>query len=91
VWKGKHCGRDVAVKVMRTFSNIDLQKIIGVGCCCLLFPCAGALTDSCAEVLQGGRNMESPSTSECHAANRSDDVRDPVRCGNGLDGEWKYQ
>jgi hypothetical protein len=30
VWKGKHCGRDVAVKVIRTYSNSDLQRIIGV-------------------------------------------------------------
>ena len=30
VWKGEHCGRDVAVKVIRTYSNSDLQKIIGV-------------------------------------------------------------
>ena len=30
VWKGKHCGRDVAVKVIRTYSNEGLQKIIGV-------------------------------------------------------------
>lgn len=32
VWKGEHCGRDVAVKVIRTYSNADLKKIIGVGC-----------------------------------------------------------
>jgi hypothetical protein len=32
VWKGKHCGRDVAVKVIKTYSNSDLQKIIGVNC-----------------------------------------------------------
>ena len=30
VWKGEHCGRDVAVKVLRTYSNSDLQKVIGV-------------------------------------------------------------
>ena len=30
VWKGTHCGREVAVKVIRTYSNSDLQKIIGV-------------------------------------------------------------
>ena len=30
VWMGKHCDRDVAVKVIRTYSNSDLQKIIGV-------------------------------------------------------------
>jgi len=30
VWKGKHCGRDVAVKVIRTYTTSDLNKIIGV-------------------------------------------------------------
>jgi hypothetical protein len=30
VWKGKHCGQDVAVKVIRTYSDDDLQKIVGV-------------------------------------------------------------
>jgi len=30
VWKGECCGRDVAVKVIRTYSTSDLQKIIGV-------------------------------------------------------------
>jgi len=37
VWKGEHCGRDVAVKVLRTYTNGDLQKVIGVSCwlCCL--------------------------------------------------------
>ena len=30
VWKGEHCGQDVAVKVIRTYSDDELQKIIGV-------------------------------------------------------------
>lgn len=32
VWKGEYCGREVAVKVIRTYTGSDLQKIIGVGC-----------------------------------------------------------
>ncbi|KAF9791125.1 kinase-like domain-containing protein [Thelephora terrestris] len=32
VWKGKHCGQDVAVKVIRTFSNSDFGKVIGRFC-----------------------------------------------------------
>ena len=32
VWKGQYRGRDVAVKVIRTFSNSDLAKVIGVSC-----------------------------------------------------------
>ena len=30
VWKGEYCGRDVAVKVIRTYSRRNLKKIIGV-------------------------------------------------------------
>ena len=32
VWKRMYCGLDVAVKVIRTYSNSDLRKIIGVSC-----------------------------------------------------------
>ncbi|KAF9649070.1 kinase-like protein [Thelephora ganbajun] len=32
VWKVEHCGRDVAVKAIRTYSNSDLQKVIGRFC-----------------------------------------------------------
>ena len=74
VWKGEHCGRDVAVKVIRTPSRVDLQnlqKIIGVGN--TIFPRVNALTESCIEVLQGGRDVEITSTSKRIAADRSDD------------------
>jgi len=30
VWKGQHCGQDVAVKVIKTYSNSDYQKVLGV-------------------------------------------------------------
>ena len=32
VWKGEYCGRDVAVKVIRTYSSDNLKKILGVSC-----------------------------------------------------------
>ena len=32
VWKGEYCGQDVAVKVIRTYTKSDLQKIVGVSC-----------------------------------------------------------
>ena len=45
VWKGDHCGRDVAVKVMRIYSESELQRVIGVSYwLCSLFPCARVLT-----------------------------------------------
>jgi hypothetical protein len=35
--------------------------------------------------------VENPPASECPAADWSHDVRDPVRNGIGLDGEWEHQ
>ncbi|KAF9791050.1 kinase-like domain-containing protein, partial [Thelephora terrestris] len=32
VWKGRYLGRDVAVKVLRSYSTSDLQKVIGGFC-----------------------------------------------------------
>ena len=74
MWKGEHCGQDVAVKVIRTPSCAELQslqKVGGMGCAIL--PCVGALTEPRTEVLQGGRDVEITSASECAAVDRSDD------------------
>ena len=30
VWKSEYCGRDVAVKVIRTYAKSNLQKMLGV-------------------------------------------------------------
>ena len=76
VWKGIYCGRDVAIKVIRIYSDSDPRKIIGVGYLLCTLSHIDALTGACVEVLQGSRNMENPSTSERAAANRSDDDRD---------------
>lgn len=73
VWKGEHLGRDVAVKVLRMYSNSDLQKVVGVGCWLCSFPCIDVLTESCIEVLQGGGNMENPSASKRFTSDRSGD------------------
>ena len=32
VWKGEHCGQEVAVKVIRIYRGKNLQKTFGVGC-----------------------------------------------------------
>lgn len=42
-------------------------------------------------VLQGGGDVEIRSTSECPATNGSDDVRDSVCNGVGVDAEWKHK
>ena len=89
VWKGECCGREVAVKVIRTYSTSDLQKIIGVGRWAYSLSTVNSLTEL-VEVLQGGSDVEIPSASECPTANGGDNVRESVRDGIGLDGEWKH-
>ena len=42
------------------------------------------------EVLQGGGDVEIPSTSECTAANGGNDVGESVRDGIELDDQWKH-
>ena len=58
---------------------------------CAIFSRAGALTERCAEVLQGSCHVEIPSAPECGTASRSDDDRDLVGVSIRLDGKWKYQ
>ena len=91
MWKGEYRGRDVAVKVIRIYSNSDLQKIVGVGFCSCSLSRVCTLTMLRVEILQGSRDLEKSPASECTAPNRSDDVRDSVRNGIRLDGEWKRQ
>ena len=74
VWKGRYHGRDVAVKVVRIYSNVVLQKIFGVRYwSCPLSACLRTDTTP-VEVLQGGCDVENAPTSERPAAHRSDDV-----------------
>jgi hypothetical protein len=74
VWKGQHFNRDVAVKVIRTYSDDDLQRVIGVRYwSCSLSTWLRADTTSVA-VLQGGRDVENTPTSEYPATHRSNDV-----------------
>lgn len=90
VWKAEHDGRDVAVKVIRTYSDQVLDKMIGVGLCYT----SGyhVLTTTLrSEILQGGRHLELPATSKYPTTNRGDDVKESICDGIRLEGEWKYQ
>jgi len=89
VWKGRCCGREVAVKVIRTYSTSDLQKIIRVGHWTYSLSTANSLMEL-VEVLQGGSDVEIPSASKRSVANGSNDVGESVRDGIGLDDEWKH-
>ena len=74
VWKGEYGGREVAVKVLRTYSNSDFQKITGVGRRLRSLPYANPLTDHRAEVLQGSCDVEISSASERPVTHRSNNV-----------------
>ena len=55
VWRGEFCGRDVAVKVVRIYSQSELQRVINVSCQSRYNPAYSAPTilfqKSCKEVL----------------------------------------
>ena len=89
VWKCQYDGREVVAKVLRVYLRDDFRKITRVG---YSRPVAriGGLTVSCIEVLQGGRDMEHPFSSERVAAVGRDDGRGSVRDGVGMDGIWQH-
>jgi hypothetical protein len=94
VWKREYRGQEVAVKVLKRSVNSDLQKIARVSHQWRpnLNPnvLINILTGH-VEVLQGVRNVENPPSSERVAAARSDNVRDQVRDGVGLDAQRQHQ
>ena len=77
VWKGKYASQDVAVKVMRMYSNSDLRRIIGVSHSLYsVFHDDALLREPHAEVLQRGSDVEDPSPSKRTAISGRDDCRD---------------
>jgi len=92
VWKGEYCDREVAIKVLRTYSNSELQRIIGVSCWLRsLAICQSTDRALCVEVLQGGCHLENPSAPECRAAHRSDYVRQSFCDDIRLDDQRRHQ
>ena len=90
VWKGKHNGLEVAAKVLRVYLTSNLEGIRKVGHPRLVV-CIDELTMSCAGVLQGGCDVEIPSSSERAATVRRDSDRDPARDGIRVDEKWEHQ
>ena len=78
------------MKVIRTYSNSDLQRIIGVNS--WLYSLSACLRTDVprVEVLQRGCDLENSTTSECLATDRGDDIRDSVCNDIGLDGKRKH-
>ena len=89
VWKGKYCGQDMAVKVVRTYSSDDLRKIINVGC--TISGYFVLVTTFYTELLPRSRDGEIPSTSQCPAITRCIHVRESVRNGVRMDAKREYQ
>ena len=65
VWKGRYNGQDVAAKVLRVQTS-DLEQTREAGFPQLV-PCISKLIMSIIAILQAGRDMEYPSSSECAA------------------------
>ena len=72
-WKGQYRGRDVAAKALRLRSKSDLGRIRKVCRYSRLVVCINELTMSRAEVLQGGCDVERPSSSERTTTTRRND------------------
>jgi len=91
VWKGKYHNQDVAVKVIRTYSTDELQKIIHVGYWPRYTHTLHVLTILYVDVLQGSCDMEISSAPEYPAVDRGVNVRESVRDGIGVDDERKHR
>ena len=89
MWKGQHCGREVAAKVLRVYSKGGFEKPRKVGLRWLsrLFSGSNDLPVRRVEVLQGGRNMERPAASQRATIVGCDDDGDSICDGVGVDGK----
>ena len=89
MWKGEYGGRDVAVKVIRTYSNDELRKVINVSTPPLFVD--HLCKTSCLEILQRGCVVEISSTPERPAADWGIDVGESIHDGIGVDHERERQ
>ena len=93
MWMGEHRGRKVAVKVLKVYLTSDFNKITSVSHHLRVAESVYRRIDDhrdCADVLQGGCDMEDPSPSECAPAVGSDDGGKALCDGLGMDGQWEY-
>ena len=88
--KREYQGREVAVKKLRIYDTSDLQNVIRVRCQ-WYNQFLTVLTITRTGVLQGVCVVEGPSTSKRVAAPRSDNDRDRVLDGVGLDAEREHK
>jgi len=89
VSQGTYEGRQVAIKVVRTYVTSDFDVIRSVSALpTLLHP----PVDKCIlEILPGGGGLEASPASQHPTAARGDVKRTPFRTGFRMDGKWKYQ
>jgi len=92
VWKRGYRGQEVAVKVLRRYTDSDLQKFTRVSRQrSYRFLFIDMLFVIHLEVLQGVRSMERTPSSERVAPAESDNVWDTVHDSVGMDAEWQHQ
>ena len=87
MWKCQYGDREVAVKVLKVSRKTNLEKTRKVG-----FPqivmYINELTVSRTDILQGGCDMEGPSSSKCVATAGCDHDWESVHDGIRVDGGW---
>ena len=89
VWEGGYSGQDIAIETIRTYPSDELGKITNVGC-----PISVQLQRMLIpipEILQRGRDAETPPTPEHPTVCRCIHVREPIRDGVGVDEKWNHQ
>ena len=89
VWKGRHEGREVSVKVLRVRPTSGSDKVMRVSYQCHCQSCDGKLIARNIEVLQRGFNLESSLPSK-RASTVGSYHGGTVSNGIGMDGKWKY-
>ena len=88
VWKCDYRKQEVAVKVVRTYADSDLQKVTRVSDRWSF--AREMLTVISVEILQGVHNVESSPPSERVAVARGDNVGHSVRDGVEVDAKRKH-
>ena len=89
VRKGEHSGQDVAIKVIRTYSNNELEKTINV--CCFSSVQHTLTPGFCTEVLQRACDVEISPTSRYTTVGGCIHFRESICDGVGVDEERNHQ
>ena len=93
MWKGESRGSAVAVKVLRVYSDVNLDKTRRVGHYPILSDSVhhdGGTDHNYAEILQGSHMVEKPPPSKRASIVRGDNEQRALRNDIAVDGEWEH-